>query len=252
MRWRRALLCAAWLVSVAALQAPAAPRAAGRPQAAAKRAPAEILAASAEKGKSLLAALREYTYYIDLTIQTVSQADTVTGKYYRFSQVLFGQDGKRQERVLENTSTLPDDVHIGTNAANNLTRVYQFVITPEAMNDYEFTYVGRERVDELNTYVFDVKPKAKLPDPDKSSDRYLSGRVWVDDQDLCVVKVEGNALPEQSAHRTPKFETFFQNVDQFWFPAFVAADDTVRMGKYSTRVVVKVHFTGYKRVTKKG
>ena len=82
--------------------------------------------------------------------------------------------------------------------------------------------------------------------------RYLRGRVWIDDQDLQVVKVAGQALPEQSAHRTPKFETFFQNVDQYWFPSYVAADDTVRMGKYSTRVVVKIHFTTYKRVTKRG
>lgn len=120
------------------------------------------------------------------------------------------------------------------------------------MKDYEFAYVGRERVDELNTYVFDVKPKVKLPDPAKSSDRYLRGRVWIDDRDLCVVKVAGEALPEQSAHRTPKFETYFQNVGEFWFPSFVAADDSVRMGRYSTRVVVKAHFTSYKKVTKKG
>jgi hypothetical protein len=249
--WRRALLCAALLMAVVALPATAR-RGAARAQATAKPVPTEILAASAEKGKSLLAALREYTYYTELTIQTVSQSDTITGKFYRFSQISFDQAGKRQERILENTSTLPEEVHIGTNAANNLTRVYQFIITPETMNDYEFNYIGRERVDELNTYVFDVKPKIKLPDPDKSSERYLRGRVWIDDQDLCVVKVAGEALPEQSAHRTPKFETFFQNVDQFWFPAFVAADDSVRMGKYSTRVVVKAHFTSYKRVTKKG
>jgi Outer membrane lipoprotein-sorting protein len=249
--WRRALLCAALLMAVVALPVTARLGVA-RAQATAKPVPTEILAASAEKGKSLLAALREYTYYTELTIQTVSQSNTITGKFYRFSQISFDPAGKRQERILENTSTLPEEVHIGTNAANNLTRVYQFIITPETMNDYEFNYIGRERVDELNTYVFDVKPKIKLPDPEKSSERYLRGRVWIDDQDLCVVKVAGEALPEQSAHRTPKFETFFQNVDQFWFPAFVAADDSVRMGKYSTRVVVKAHFTSYKRVTKKG
>jgi hypothetical protein len=248
----RTRLCAALLMAVAALPATARLGGAAHAQATAKLTPAEILAASAEKGKSLLAALREYTYYTELTIQTVSQSDTITGKFYRFSQISFDPAGKRQERILENTSTLPEEVHIGTNAANNLTRVYQFIITPETLNDYEFTYIGRERVDELNTYVFDVKPKVKLPDPDKSSERYLRGRVWIDDQDLCVVKVAGEALPEQSAHRTPKFETFFQNVDQFWFPAYVAADDSVRMGKYSTRVVVKAHFTSYKRVTKKG
>lgn len=154
--------------------------------------------------------------------------------------------------MLENSSTLPAEVYIGTNAANNLTRVYQFIVTPETLNLYELSFVGRERIDELNTYVFDVKPRVKLPDPDKSAERYLKGRVWIDDQDMCVVKVAGEALPEQNAHRTPKFETYFQNHDKYWFPAYTSADDDVRVGRRFTRVVVKVRFTSYKKAGAKG
>ena len=211
--------------------------------------PMEILSAAAARGKELMAALQSYSYYAELTIQTVSQSDTITGKYFRFSQISFDREGNRQEKVLENTSTLPRDVYIGTNAANNLTRVYQFVITPDTLSQYELTYVGRERIDELDTLVFDVKPKIKMPDPDKSDDRYLKGRVWIDEQDLCVVKVAGQALPEQSSHRTPRFETYFQNHDKYWFPAYTSADDNIRVGRYSTRVVVTVRFTGYKKVS---
>lgn len=216
-----------------------------------KPSPAEILAGAAQRGKDLLAALREYTYYAELTIQTVSLADTITGKYYRFSQLSFDRDGNRLEKVLENTSTLPKDVYIGTNTANSLTRVYQFLITPETLNEYELNYVGRERLDELDTLVFDVKPKIKMPDPDKSRERYLRGRVWIDEQDLCAVKVAGEALPEQSDHRTPKFETYFQNYDRYWFPAYTTADDSIRVGHYATRVTVNVRFTGYKKVSAK-
>lgn len=212
-----------------------------------QKSPTEILALAAEHGKQTLQALREFTYYAELTIETVSQSDTITGKYYRFSTISYDKDGNRQEKILENTSTLPSEVYIGTNAANNLTRVYQFIITPEALGQYEMTYVGRERIDELNTYVFDVKPRVRLPDPDKSSERFLKGRVWIDDEDLCVVKVAGEALPEQNAHRTPKFETYFQNHDKYWFPAYTSADDDVRVGRRSTRVVVKVRFTSYKK-----
>jgi hypothetical protein len=216
-----------------------------------KTSPPEILSAAAARGKELQAALRNYTYYAELTIQTVSESDTITGKYYRFSQISFDREGARQEKVLENTSTLPIGVYIGTNAANNLTRVYQFVITPETLSQYELNYVGRERIDELDTLVFDVKPKIKMPDPDKSDDRYLKGRVWIDEQDLCVVKVAGQALPEQSSHRTPKFETYFQNYDKYWFPASTSADDSIRVGRYFTRVIVSVRFTGYKKVSAK-
>ena len=214
-----------------------------------KPSPSEVLLAAAERGKSLLAALRNYTYYAEVTIETVSQADTITGKYYRFSQISFDRDGNRQEKVLENTSTLPSDVHIGTKTANNLTRVYQFILTPETLSQYELNYVGRERIDELDTLVFDVNPKIKLQDPDNSDDRYLKGRVWIDEQDLCVVKVAGQALPAQTSRRTPKFESYFQNHDKYWFPSYTSADDSVKIGRYFTRVVVNVRFTGYKKVS---
>ncbi len=210
--------------------------------------PEAVLQAAAQKGKQLVEALRGYTYYAELTLQTVSQADVITGKYFRFSQLSYDRDGNRQEKVFENTSTLPKEAHIGTNAAYNLIRVYQFVITPETLNQYELTFVGREKIDELNTYVFDVKPKVKMPDPEKSPDRFLKGRVWIDDQDLQVVKVAGQALPEQTAHRTPKFETYFQNYDQYWFPAYTTADDEIRVGNRLSRVIVKVRFTSYKKV----
>lgn len=105
------------LIIAAAASSPPAPRALQKPS------PPEILSATAERGKALLAALHNYSYYAELTIQTVSQSDTITGKYYRFSQISFDREGNRQEKVLENTSTLPRDVYIGTNAANNLVNV---------------------------------------------------------------------------------------------------------------------------------
>ena len=111
--------------------------------------PEEVLARAAQKGKQLVEALRGYTYYAELTLQTVSQADVITGKYFRFSQLSYDSDGNRQEKVFENTSTLPKEAHIGTNAAYNLIRVYQFIITPEALNQYEISFVGREKIERV-------------------------------------------------------------------------------------------------------
>jgi hypothetical protein len=215
-----------------------------------KESPAEILTAAAGRGDRLQAELREYTYFVELTLQTVSQADTISGKYYRFSQVSYNRDGALRERVLENTSTLPNGLYIGTETANNLTRIYHFTITSETLKQYEITYVGRERVDELNTFVFDVKPRLKIPEPrksDKNSERYLKGRVWIDDQDHCVVKVAGEPVPEEKGHQAPKFETYFQNYGSSWFPAYTSAVDFIRAEGYFNRVVVNVRYTGYKK-----
>ena len=212
-----------------------------------KKTPPQILAAAAENGAKVIAALRDYTYYAELTLQTVSAADVITGAYYHFSKISWDKDGNREERVLEEKSSLPKDTFIGSNAVNSLTHVYQFNLTPETLSQYELDYVGREKLDEIDTYAFDVRPTVKLPDPQKSRDRYLKGRVWIDDRDLQVVKVAGQAVPEQSSHRTPKFETYFQNHDRYWFPAYTTADDDLRVGHDVTRVVVKVRFTGYQK-----
>lgn len=214
-----------------------------------KESPSEILLAAAERGDRLQTELRAYTYFAELTIQTVSQADIVTGKYYRFSRISFDRDGTRRERVLENTSTLPKDLYIGTETANNLTRIYHFIITTEALKQYEINYVGRERIDELNTLVYDVKPRFKLQADkrDRTRDRFLKGRVWIDDEDHCVVKVAGEPVPTHSGHQPASFETYFQNYGSSWFPAYTSAVDFIRVEGYFNRVVINLRYTGYKK-----
>lgn len=218
------------------------------PQAIQKESPSEILSAAAERGDRLQVELRNYSYSAELTIQTVSQADIITGKYYRFSQITYDRDGTRRERVQENSSTLPNGIYIGTETAENLTRIYHFMITSETFKQYDVDYVGRERIDELNTYVFDVKPRFKLPDKsDKNRERYLKGRIWIDNEDHCVVKVAGEPVPEQSGHQAPKFETYFQNYGSAWFPAYASGVDFIRVEGYFNRVVINLRYTGYKK-----
>lgn len=218
------------------------------PQAIQKESPSEILSAAAERGDRLQAELRDYTYFAELTIQTVSQADIITGKYYRFSQISYDRDGTRRERVQENTSTLPKSIYIGTETAETLTRIYHFMITSKTLSLYDVEYVGRERIDDLNTYVFDVKPRFKLPDKgDKNRERYLKGRVWIDDEDHCVVKVAGEPVPEEKGHQAPKFETYFQNYGSAWFPAYTSGVDFIRVEGYFNRVVINLRYTGYKK-----
>lgn len=244
-----ALTIAATVIIAAGFSGPPASQALQpAPQALQKESPSEILSAAAERGDRLQTELRNYTYFAELTIQTVSQADIITGKYYRFSQISYDRDGARRERVQENNSTLPKGIYIGTETAETLTRIYHFMITSETLKQYEVDYVGRERIDDLNTYVFDVKPRFKLPDKsDKNRERYLKGRVWIDDEDHCVVKVAGEPVPEEKGHQSPKFETYFQNYGSAWFPAYTSAVDFIRVEGYFNRVVINLRYTGYKK-----
>jgi len=102
----------------------------------------------------------------------------------------------------------------------------------------------------IHTYVFDVTPAIKLPDPEKSRDRYLKGRVWIDDLDLQVVKVAGEAVPSLKASRTARFESYFQNYGAYWFPAFTSAQDLLRAERDTTQVTVTLRMTSYKMTTR--
>ncbi len=71
----------------------------------------------------------------------------------------------------------------------------------------------------MNLYVFEVGPKV-MPDPKKGIAKFFQGRIWVDDEDLMIVKSKGKAVPE-GKERFATMETIRENVDgKYWFPSY--------------------------------
>ena len=114
-------------------------------------------------------------------------------------------------------------------------------------DQYNFTLVGKQKIDSLDLYVFDVTPKV-MPDAKKTKQRYFTGRVWVDVDDLLIVKTKGKGIPETKTNKFPIVETWRENIDgKFWFPAYAAADDELVFDNGSTlHIRVKVLYTDYK------
>src|SRR5438105_13394797 len=167
-------------------------------------------------------ALNGYTFTRDALIQTIGAGGQVTGEYRRTSQFVFSDAGERFERITYFPLPTLTEVSFTNEDLEDLGGVQPFALEASKINQYNFTYVGREQVDELNTYVFDVAPKVM---PKKVSERFFQGRVWVDDRDLQIVKVRGKGVPE-GKQRFPVFETYRQQVDgKYWFPTYTSADD---------------------------
>jgi hypothetical protein len=98
-------------------------------------------------------------------------------------------------------------------------------LEPSKIPQYDFKYVGKEKIDELNLYVFDVSPKV-MPNPKKTKERFFLGRVWVDDQDLQIVKTKGKGVPETKVNKFPVVETYREQIDgRYWFPTYSYADE---------------------------
>ena len=101
--------------------------------------------------------------------------------------------------TLRNIILTPQDMQ-------DLRDVQPFVMTTSERPDYNVRYIGPEQVDEIETYVFAVKPK-KL----EKGKRYFEGQIWVDQRDLQIVKTYGKGvglLKKKEDNQFPRFETY--------------------------------------------
>jgi hypothetical protein len=204
-----------------------------------------IIRAFTAKETEFRRALNGYTFKRDAVIQTIGAGDQITGEYRRTSQFVFDDAGQRFERITFFPQPTLTEVSFTNEDLEDLGGVQPFALEASKIGQYDFTYVGTEKVDELNTYVFDVAPKVM---PKKVSERFFQGRVWVDDRDLQIVKVRGKGVPE-GKQRFPTFETYREQVDgKYWFPTYTSADDLLVFPDGQTvHIRMKVRYTDYKR-----
>jgi hypothetical protein len=188
-----------------------------------------------------------YTYTQTFVIQTIDQDGVADGEYQMRSDILFTPDGKRYEKVVYAPASTLQRISMSQQDLDDLEHVQPFVLTTEELPKYDIKYVGREKIDELSTYVFDVGPK-KL----EKNQRYFQGRVWVDDADLEVVKTDGKAVPDikkkGQENVFPRFETFRENIEgHYWFPTYTRADDILQFSAGGIHIRMTVRYANYKR-----
>jgi hypothetical protein len=188
-----------------------------------------------------------YTYTQTFVIQTIDGDGMADGEYQMRSDILFTPDGKRYEKVTYAPASTLQRIQMSQQDLDDLEHVQPFVLTGEELPKYDIKYVGREAVDQLNTYVFDVGPK-KL----EKNQRYFQGRIWVDDTDLEIVKTDGKAVPDIKKHGQenvfPRFETFRENIEgHYWFPTYTRADDMLQFSSGAVHIRMTVRYANYKR-----
>jgi len=148
----------------------------------------------------------------------------ITGEYHRVSTFTFDDQGNRYEKI--SYFPMPSfGGEITQEDLDDLGGIGPFALEPSKISQYDFKYVGKEKIDELSLYVFDVSPKV-MPDPKKTKERFFIGRVWVDDQDLQIVKTKGKGAPETKKNKFPVVETYREQIDgRYWFPTYSYADE---------------------------
>jgi hypothetical protein len=121
------------------------------------------------------------------------------------------------------------------------------------VGQYDLTYVGKQNVDEVSTYVFDVRPKVI-----EKNKRYFQGRIWVDQHDLQIVVTNGKNVPDDTrkGHEdlSPPFTTYRQQIDgKYWFPVYTKGEGILHFSAGSGYLSQDVHiretlkYTNYKK-----
>ncbi|MEP6569993.1 MAG: hypothetical protein ABJC10_09485 [Acidobacteriota bacterium] len=204
-----------------------------------------IINAFTSKESQFRKALNQYSFKRDATIQSLGMGGQVTGEYHRVSVFTFDDQGNRYEKI----SFFPMSSFEGTVSQEDLEDlggIQPFALEPSKISEYDFKYVGKDKIDELSLYVFDVSPKV-IPDPKKNKERRFQGRVWVDDQDLQIVKTKGKGVPETKKNKFPTVETYREQIDgRFWFPTYSYADEELIFDSGdSLHVRMKVRYSDF-------
>src|SRR5215468_12044946 len=216
----------------------------------------EIISRFTKKESELREIWKEYAYTQESKLQVVGPANTISGEYYQVSEFVFNDAGARIERILKAPPSTLDQAGLTMTAEdkNAFINLQPYALAAEDLPNYFVSYVGKEKVDELNTYVFDVIPKVMSNKKEleklrrqKIEGKFLQGKIWVDDQDLQIVKTAGKTVPE-FGQRFPKFETYRENIDErYWLPTYTYGDDNLDFDNFRIHVRMVVKYKNYRR-----
>jgi hypothetical protein len=215
--------------------------------------PDQIIQKFAAKESEFRQAMDQYTYTRSVKIETISDDGRTDGAYQQVTDISY--DGKRAK--LEHVTFAPasslERIMMTPADMSDIEHRLPFVLTTEDLPLYNLTYVGRQKIDDVDTYVFDVAPK-KI----EKGQRYIQGRIWVDQHDLQIVVVNAKNVPDdlRPGHEdlSLPFTTYREQVDgQFWFPVYSKADGVLHFGGGKGYLSEDVHvrsivkYSNYKR-----
>jgi hypothetical protein len=216
-------------------------------------APEEIVHQFAAKESEFQQALNHYTYRRVAKVQTIDDDNKVDGEYYEVDDVIFDPSGARTEKVVFAPQNTLERVQMSPSDLQDIQRGYPFVLTAQDIGQYDVKYVGRQKVDEVDCYVFDVSPKVI-----EKKKRYLLGRIWVDTTDLQIVVTNGRMVPDDTRKGSedlhPPFMTWRQQVDgHYWFPVYTKGEGVLHFAGGNGYMAQDVHmrdtikYSDYKR-----
>lgn len=206
----------------------------------------EIIRKFSEKEREFRIARGNYTYRQEVRVQELNANDRVMGEYHVISDITFDPSGKRTEKIVYAPANTLKGIQLTPQDLQDIREIQPFVLTSDDISKYTLKYLGKEKIDEIDCYVFDVAPKTI-----EKGQRYFQGQIWVDDKDLQIVKTYGKAVPDikekGQENLFPRFETYREQIDQYWFPTYTKAVDTLQFSSGAQRMRQIIKYENYKK-----
>jgi hypothetical protein len=212
--------------------------------------PQEIIQKFAAKELEFSQARSNYTYRQSARLEELDASGNPTGgKWEMVEDIIFSPEGRRMDKVVYAPVTTLRQIGLTGEDERDLRDVQPFVLTTPEIPEYNISYLGKEKIDEIGCYTFSVKPKKLTP-----GKRYFEGQIWVDDRDLQIVKTYGKGVGElksgSAKHQAfPKFETYREQIDgKYWFPTYTHADDVLHFPNGdNVHIRMTVKYQDYKK-----
>jgi hypothetical protein len=204
--------------------------------------PEQIIEKFGARESEFKKARENYTFRQTVKVDTISEdTNRVDGEYQQVTDITFNNDGKREEHVVFAPQNTLERVLMTPTDFDEIEHRLPFILTTEDLPKYDVVYLGRQHVDELDTYVFSAGPKVL-----EKGKHYFQGKVWVDQQDFQIVLINGKTVPQDTrrGHEDlqPPFTTYYEQVDgKYWFPTYTKAEGNLHFAAQSGALSQDVH-----------
>ena len=209
----------------------------------------EIIRRLAEKEKEFKLARDNYVFRQEVRVQELSDSGRVAGEYQATTDISFDDKGRRTERVIRAPAPTLKRISMTKEDFDIIESVQPFVLTSDDVGQYNLKYLGKEKLDEINCYMFDVSPKRM-----EKGRKYFEGKIWVDDTDFQIVKTLGKPVPDDrdkpggGENLFGKFETYRELIDgKYWFPTYTRVEDTLQFSTGPVKIREIIRYTDYRQ-----
>ena len=208
---------------------------------------AEMVKRFSQKEDQYLGARGRYGYHKTIRVEEFGEDGKPSGEFTVELDARRGADGTLYERFVTSPHSTLHVLKLEAEDVVALTRPPAFPVTTSQLAKYDLKYLGKEKVDEVDCYIFQVKPKSV-----ERTHPLFDGIIWADDKYLEVVKTYGKWVTDLGDEHSPTlpfsmFETYRENVDgKYWFPSYTRSDDTLHLKDKDVPIRVIIKWTNFK------